>query len=134
MGIHVSWYDSSETIIVWKFEGEWDWLQYHAAINRAVMMIKRVHHTVDSIMDLRDNRSLPPDAILNGKRWFVVAPENFGVTVVAGASGLIQGIANTIASIYKPFTAKILVARTLDEAVQIILDKQEQRMKYRVHK
>jgi hypothetical protein len=134
MGIHLSWYDSNENILVWKFEGEWNWLQYHAAINRAVMMIKRSHHTVDSIMDLRENKSLPPNAILNGKRWFVVAPNNFGVTVVMGANGLIQGIASAIGSIYKPFNTKIMLANTLDQALQVILEKQQQRIKYATYK
>jgi hypothetical protein len=128
MGINLSWYDDNKTIIVWKFQGEWNWLDYHAAINRAVMMLRGVDHTVDSIMDLRDNRSLPPNAIVQGKRWFVVAPDNFGITVVTGANMLIQGIATTIGSVYKRFNTKILVARTFDEAIELIVERQRQRL------
>lgn len=127
MGIHVVWYDTDKTIIVWEFDGEWEWRDYHAAINTAVVMIKSVDHIVDSIMDLRHNRGLPPNALMEGKRWFVVAPSNFGITVVAGGSGLIRGIASTIALVYKRFSDRIMMASTIDEAVQIILEKKEQR-------
>jgi hypothetical protein len=127
MGIRVVWYDTAKTIIVWEFNGEWDWQDYHAAINTAVVMIKGVNHIVDSIMDLRNNRSLPPNALIQGKRWFVVAPPNFGVTVVAGGSGLIRGIATTIAAVYKRFSDRILIAGTVEEAIQIIIDKKRQR-------
>src|SRR5215813_7451239 len=116
MPIHVVWYDTDKTIIVWEFDGEWDWQDYHAAINTAVVMIRGVGHIVDSIMDLRHNRSLPPNALIQGKRWFVVAPPNFGVTVVAGGSGLIRGIATTIATVYKRFSDRILMASTVEEA------------------
>ena len=127
MGIHVVWYDAEKTIIVWEFDGVWEWHDYHAAINTAVVMIKSVNHVVDSIMDLRRNRSLPPNALIEGKRWFVVAPSNFGVTVVAGGSGLIRGIATTIAAVYKRFSERILMAGTVDEAVQIVHEKKRQR-------
>jgi len=127
MSIHVAWYDADKTIILWKFSDDWDWRDYHAAINAAVVMIKSVDHIVDSIMDLQNNRSLPPNALMQGKRWFVVAPPNFGITVIAGGSGLVRGIASTIASLYKRFSDRILMTATVDEAVQIILDKKRQR-------
>jgi hypothetical protein len=127
MPIHVVWYDETKTIIVWEFDGAWEWQDYHAAINTAVVMIKSVNHVVDSIMDVRRNRSLPPNALKEGKRWFVVAPSNFGVTVVAGGSGLIRGIATTIGAVYKQFSERILIAATVDDAVKIINEKKRSR-------
>ena len=127
MGIRVVWYDAEKTIIVWEFDGEWEWQDYHAAINTAVVMIKSVDHVVDSIMDLRRNRALPPNALVQGKRWFVVAPPNFGITVVAGGSALIRGIASTIAAVYKRFSERILMAATVEEAIKIIRTKKQQR-------
>jgi hypothetical protein len=129
MGINVVWYDAEKTIIVWKFEGDWDWRDYHAAINTAVVMIKSVDHIVDSVMDLQHNRSLPPNALMQGKRWFVIAPPNFGLTVVAGGSGLIRGIATTIASLYKRFSDRILMTATVEDAIKIILEKKQRRDK-----
>ena len=128
MSIHVVWYDTEKTIIVWEFDGEWEWRDYHAAINTAVVMIKSVDHIVDSIMDLRRNRALPPNALMQGKRWFVVAPPNFGITVVAGGSALIRGIASTIAAVYKRFNDRIIMAVTVEEAGQIIVNKKNQRL------
>lgn len=126
MGIVVSWYDADKTIMIWEFQGEWEWQDYHQAINQGVVMLKSVDHMVDSIMDLTHNRSLPPNAVLQGKRWFMVAPNNFGVTVVANANRLIQSIATTIGSVYKNFGSKIMMARTVDDAVRII-DEQKRR-------
>jgi hypothetical protein len=127
MGIQVSWYNEEKTIIIWKFIGDWNWQDYHTAINRAVVMLKGVDHMVDSIMDLEHNRALPPDALIEGKRWFVVAPDNFGITVVARANRLIQTIALTIGSVYKQFGSKIMTAPTVEDAVYLILEKQRQR-------
>ena len=59
--------------------------------------------------------------------WFVVAPSNFGITVVAGGSVLIRGIATTIAAVYKRFSDRILMSGTVDEAIQMIRDKKRQR-------
>ena len=78
-------------------------------------------------MDLRRNRALPPNALVQGKRWFVVAPPNFGITVVAGGSALIRGIASTIAAVYKRFSERILMAATVEEAIKIIHTKKQQR-------
>jgi hypothetical protein len=46
---------------------------------------------------------------------------------VAGGSALIRGIASTIAAVYKRFSERILVAVTVEEAVQIIRAKKQQR-------
>lgn len=121
MPILVKWYDDTTRITVWEFVGEWDWRDYHSAINKAVVLLKTVDHTVDSIMDLRLNESYPADMLLHGPRWFRVAPANFGVTVVAGGGAFIQNIALTIGRLYKPFGEKILIAKDMESAYEILL-------------
>ncbi|MBZ0285808.1 MAG: hypothetical protein K8L97_34080 [Anaerolineae bacterium] len=120
MPILVKWYDDSRQIALWEFEGQWQWRDYHAAINTAVVLLKTVENTVDSIIDLSRNESLPPDMLIHGPRWFRVAPANFGVTVVAGGGSLIQNVALTIGRLYKPFGEKILVADDVETAYKLL--------------
>lgn len=120
MSITVKWFDESKQIALWEFVGRWEWEDYHTAINTAVLLLKTVDHTVDSIIDLSRNESIPPDVLIHGPRWFRVAPANFGVAVVSSANSLVRNVSLTIGRLYKPFGEKILFADDVDVAYKLL--------------
>ncbi len=125
MSIALKWHTPDRKIILWEFIGNWEWRDYHTAINQAVVMLKSVDHTVDSIIDVSQSTAFPPDMLIQGRRWFQVAPANFGITVVTGTNNLLKGIALTIGRILPLFIERILVADTVEEAEKIILSKRQ---------
>ncbi|HUN07367.1 MAG TPA: hypothetical protein PLQ56_12235 [Aggregatilineales bacterium] len=82
MTVTTAWLNSEKTIILYDFEGEWTWTEYHAAVDQSHIMLRTVPHTVDFIVNMAYSRHMPPNAYLNIIDAARRRPENWGISAV----------------------------------------------------
>ena len=63
MAIHVSWYNTEQTIIYWQFEGRWQWAEFDKAWNLSGEWMQASPHHIDFILDFQSSTLMPPDII-----------------------------------------------------------------------
>lgn len=121
MSITVNWDNDDKTVIRYDFADQWDWADFRAATVEAFALTRSVSHRVDSISNFHPGANLPPDALFQFSRIMKVAPPNRGTTVIVGGTMFINNLVTIFSKIYKPLGKKLLIASTLDEARQKLL-------------
>jgi len=53
MSIHIGWGNHEETVIIWKFMGNWDSVEFRSGIEQSVQLLKSVQHHVNIIFDMQ---------------------------------------------------------------------------------
>ncbi len=63
MSIELFWEDDAKTILRFNFVGGWTWDDYYPLHEQGNQMAQAIPHIVHSIVDLRQNRSVPTNTI-----------------------------------------------------------------------
>jgi hypothetical protein len=127
MGIKVTWDNADRTIISFDFEGRWDWDELYIASDQATAMLDSTDHTVDFIMDIRETQQIPKDFMSHAERIASGSHPRRGIMVVVGANGLVRTLGGGLRRLFPDATRNLVFAADLEEAYEIIADKQVSR-------
>ncbi len=127
MGIKVTWDNAERTIIYFDFEGRWDWDELYTASEQATRMLDSVDHVVDFIMDIREAQQIPKDFMSHAEHIASGSHPRRGIMVVVGANGLLRTLGSGLRRLFPDATRNLAFAADLEEAYEIIADKQMSR-------
>jgi hypothetical protein len=69
MGISVSWYNPTKTIIHIVYDGDWDWDDLNNTLDEVQTRLDASDHPVDIIADFRKSSTFPHDPSSQFTRW-----------------------------------------------------------------
>jgi len=124
MPMVVSWLNPEETVILYKLTAPLTWTEVNKAFDQGIEMMNYalkkygMEHTIHVFMDMTGIRNIPGGAITEARRALsrTVAP-NVGITVMIGASLLIQNIADLASKVVRNSSAwKYKFAPTVEAA------------------
>ena len=127
MGINVSWDDAERKIIYFHFAGQWEWDELYTASDQATAMLDSADHTVDFIMDIREASQNPKDLMSHAERIASGSHPRRGIMVVVGANKLLRTVGSGLRKLFPVATRSVVFANDLEEAYEIIADKQMSR-------
>lgn len=128
MPITIRWYDETQTIVFWEFEGLWTIEELHTIYTTSHNMCMTVlDHKVTALLDMtRTANSIPSNifsALTNRRRS--QAP-NFDMIVIVSTSGLIKIFIN-IMSKMPALRDQFALYETFDDALAFIRKRQAAR-------
>jgi len=122
--IAVEWLYEPKRILLWVFEGKWDWTEFYESMTIAHQTIREVApDRVDIVALFVTSPSLPPNAISNIKQVSMKSPENWLLTVIVGAGPFINTMVSIGRRANRNLADKYATADTLEDALALI-DKQ----------
>ena len=85
--IEVDWADSEQSILCYRFQRGWTWIDIFAALRQGSEMVASSDQRVDVIMDLSQANTVPNGAISQLRHSYNNAKlSNLGVTVLVGTN------------------------------------------------
>ncbi len=120
MSISVSWGNAEKTYTVFRFEGNWTWEEYHQSIREGVALVKDCPYTVNILLDMAQCRLFPKNLLSHFNHSMSEPPKPFDLAVVVTSSKFIELLAGMIERAPGPRRARFRVAKTLEQAHQIL--------------
>jgi hypothetical protein len=129
MAVTLSWDDAEHTILRYDFTGRWTWDEFHDVLVQVVKILDQAPAEINMIADLSQSAGIPLNLLPNIKRVAEMAHPRAGLTVYVGTGGLLRAFGEMFTKIYPSAAAKYKFdfARTLDDARQILRQRQSQR-------
>lgn len=90
MPIIIAWENDEKTILSHTYSGRWTLEDFHKAIDENTEQIGSVSHTVDIVVDLSQNKWIPPGILTVAGRLVRMTPDNQEMTILAGADRFTQ--------------------------------------------
>jgi len=126
MGITVQWDNDEQTVIRYDFTNNWNWVEFQERVKEVFAMTASVDHTVDTISNFLPGANIPKDAFFQFRRAMVNAPKNRGITVIVGASLLIQTLVKVFSRIYTSLGERLILADSLEQARTALDERRKQ--------
>ena len=104
MNIQVSWYDESRTILCFACVADWDWEDFHRAIEEGYHMMGEVDHQVHMVIDMGRFGQLPKgNAMVHFRQVMGTAQSqsNRGYVVMTNPNAFGRALANTFMRVYR---------------------------------
>jgi len=120
MPISISWDNTDKTIIQYRFEGRWTWDEFNKGLFEANSMMDSVNHTVHVIVNMGNSAALPRGAITQIASLRTRKHPRIGVTILVGASSLVQSIHSAMTKIYAGIDRNFKMLPTLEEARAVL--------------
>lgn len=125
MGIRVAWSDEKHSILVWQYEADWNWDDFHAAFAQSVQMGETYTHRIDVINDLSGTTRIPPEALMHFRRLTRQMPPTVRLVFICGANAFTNTLIQAFGKIYNQTTWR--TATSADDARgQIAADRAKQ--------
>jgi hypothetical protein len=100
MGLRASWFDQEKGILLYEFEGEWNWNDLSQMIHQAEMMAETVNRPIYTIVDITRNSIIPSGDLTYFRAGTIKAPENWRGAVFVGHSMLVHSLITTFTKLY----------------------------------
>lgn len=120
MPVDIAWDDDAQTRMRYRFYDKWTWQDAWEAMSQAKAMSEQVDHTVDALIDLRDNNWFPPGAITQFRASSKMRPNNRGYIVIITDSVIINTIPRVIQAIFPHNKTSYHAVRTEEEAFALL--------------
>lgn len=127
MGIHITWYDTSQTIVHYKIEGEWTWDDLYREGEKATAMCAAKPYRVDFIVDLLHSGPFPPRIIAQVRHLADRQLDNAGLTVIISQHRFAHTLYQVGVNIYGGIGDVFRMAYTPQEALRIIQQDRDER-------
>lgn len=126
MSITAKWYNTEKSIIHHLYEGRWTWDEFYEVISNTETMLKETPHNVMLIAEMSPNSTMPVGVPgqFRRVRQFLENPQIAG-SVIVGMNRLVQIFFDIFVQFSPQFKQRIHVARTLEEAENLILEQQK---------
>lgn len=122
MPISVSWGNAAKTYTVFRFEGKWTWDEYHQAIRDGVDLVKDCPYTVNILIDMTECHLFPQNLLSHFNQSMSEPPKPFDLAVIVTSSRFVELLAGMIARASNQRKTQFRVAKTLNQAHQIIAE------------
>jgi hypothetical protein len=120
MPVRVSWFDETRRIILYELEGVWTWDDFYPVYEKAIAMETTSPERVDVILDMRQNKTVPANALLHIKGIADRQPPNLGVSVLVTSNRVIESLYAIGVRLYPSLEAYFDIAPSIDDALRII--------------
>jgi hypothetical protein len=125
MAIQVTWHDEQHSLLLWHYEADWNWDDFHAAFEQSVEMGKTYHHRIDVINDLSGTTRMPPEALMHFHRLTRQMPPTVRLVYICGATTLTNTLIQLFGKIYHQTTWRT-ASSVADALQQITADRAKQ--------
>lgn len=126
MPVNVEWANDEQTIVLYTIEGKWTWNDFYPEYDKAITMEKAQPHRVDVVLDMRENKSVPPNALTHIKGITDRQPDNIGLSVLVTSNMFIYKLFEIAVKFYPKVGTYFRVTDTMDKAFDIIAEAQVQ--------
>lgn len=122
MPLKLEWVDVEQSIMCCMGEGEWDWDEYHTALDQIVEHFRQTTQRVDLIIDRAPNSVMPSGSQMpHFQRAMRIMPENVGLVVIVSSNSFGRAIVSIFSKIYPSRdNAKLMLVASLDDALNRI--------------
>ncbi|MEO8606838.1 MAG: hypothetical protein ABI690_03095 [Chloroflexota bacterium] len=120
MPVRVYGEDETHTLVHYDFEGNWTWDELYPAYYQAIEMEKSVSHRVDVILDMRQSKKIPSNALMHIKNISDKQPPNIGLSVIVTNSAFLASMYKIGVQFYAKIGHYFFLTTSLDEARQMI--------------
>ncbi len=120
MPVRVSWFDEPQQIILYELEGVWTWDDFYPVYEKAIQMETAKTGRVDVILDMRQNKTVPANALMHIKGIADRQPPNMGISVMVTSNRVIESLYNIGIRLYPSLDTYFDVTPSLEGALQII--------------
>ena len=129
MPINIRWYNDEKTILLEELSGTYTLDDYIALIDEAREHVMSCDHTVDIIGDFTgtNHRKLPHYLMSAARYADKQVPPNQGIAVFVNPGMFIETILRMARQLQIQAADEVVVAKTVDEAVEIIEQEQAKR-------
>lgn len=125
--IEVTWSDTQDNVVLWKFPLIWTWQEFFAAKAEVDAMIDGVEGIADSIFLIHTERRLPEGGIRNLKRIVAERHARHDVIVIVGPTMFLTSLLSVILKIVPGAQDQLHYAQSIDEAYAIIENRRQKR-------
>jgi hypothetical protein len=116
MSVTVNWDNSAHTLICFRISSRWTWDEFNWAWLESVAMMHSTSHKVDTIVDIADMVSLPPDLLTRTVNLVRYQPRNAGISVLTMNNGFLQLLFNSLKRIAPRESAYLRYAPNIEAA------------------
>ncbi len=121
--IELDWDDSQKTTIRYTFVDPWTWDEYYATNARRDALLSEVSHVVDLILDFRQGKYMPSQAIHHIRRAMAWENTQRGIIVIVGVHSMLQALGSVLITLSPQLASKApRPAKDLEQARKIIAE------------
>jgi hypothetical protein len=123
MGIVTSWYDQSERIMLYKFNGSWSWDDFDQAMREEAEMAATLgSEPYDIIADMTYFSLIPSNTgLMNLQNTVNRTPANWRSTVIVNSNDVLRVVLKSFFFLSPNVAYHTHYADTVDEAVEVIM-------------
>lgn len=126
--IELDWDDSSKTTIRYTFLDPWTWDEYAATNAQRDAMLSEVSHVVDLIIDFRQGKYIPSQAIHHIRRAAAWDSAQRGIITIIGIHSMLQALSSVLITLSPQAALKApRPAKDLEQARKIIAETRQKR-------
>lgn len=121
MTITLTWFDDTHKILLWNFDKNWTWEQFHQAVDESSFVAKDYTHSIDLILNLGDSQfPLTTAVIAHIRRGMAVATEQGGIVVLMSHNTFARVLVTIFSKVNPKLGNSFRVASSTDEALKAI--------------
>ncbi len=122
MGIHVAWKNNNHTVLVWTFDGRWDWEMLCEASEQATELRRKLDYRKE-IVTILDLTSASPvqtgQLMLSLPRPVEIVNQSYDTVVLAGREAFNQKMLATLRRLGVELGDSVVSVASLPEALHV---------------
>lgn len=127
MSIQVGWSNSAQSVITYKFQNQWTWVDFEEALETGFGLVESVSHPVDVIFDMTTCKQIPDGGMLYWRKMLRVSPPNQQIVTFVTKTPVIHTTVKLFCDVNKSCKHRIALYSSMDSAVSMILQMQNAR-------
>ena len=100
MPVNIEWDNEAKTIIRMELVGNWTWDEAYRGAQQGYAMLETVDHEVGVLMDLRNSKAIPSNAITHARIMIKQRHPRTGLTVFVGTTTFFTALWNVFSRLY----------------------------------
>lgn len=120
MGVSVHWWNDSNDIVYYEFDGTWHWGDFYTAFEKSRKLQSSVPYRVDVIVDLTNSDGYPPNAISHVRKIAAERETNVHLSVLVTQNLFIPPLLKIAGRLSPAIAHDFRVAPTVEAALALI--------------
>jgi hypothetical protein len=118
MTVHMTWDDSSKTIMLCNSQGKWTWEEYHETLTQIVQVFKETDHRVDLIITREQQATMPSGSPMpHFQRAMRIMPPNVGLVALVNTNGFARALVSMFSKLIPgQNSATLIIVGSQEEA------------------
>ncbi len=118
MGANVKWISEKKKVLYYELNGNWNWQNFEAMLERGYGMTESVSHQVHMLIDFTNSKSLPDGSLLMWKKMVATLPKNQAKVVFIGGDKKTKTAIAMFVKINKKLRSHIIMIDTVEQALR----------------